>query len=206
MNLDGIILAGGLSRRLGRPKQLVKFRGVPLVRHVTDAALGSRLREVILVTGHDSERVREAVAACSSPRLRIIVNTEYAEGQAASIRYGVRAVSEHSEGAMFLSCDQPLINAAYLNALIEAFERRRPLVCYPVFEGRRSNPTIFASSLFPDLLTLSGDVGGRVLIERYRHRALEHPVSDARRFTDVDDEEDLKALEQLEPLDDSRES
>ncbi|MBI4468495.1 MAG: nucleotidyltransferase family protein [Acidobacteria bacterium] len=194
--IDGVILAGGLSKRFGRPKQLASFRGKPLVRHVAEAALGSKLRGIVLVTGHESESVKQSLAGVAAgARLRFVYNPEYQEGQAASIRHGIRALPEDCDAGMFLSCDQPLISSEYLNLLIAAFLERRPLICYPVFEGRRSNPTIFAASLFRELERLTGDVGGRVLIERYRSRAFEMTVSDPRRLADVDDEDDLRTLE-----------
>ncbi len=196
MKIDGIILAAGLSKRYGRPKQLVAFRGVPMVRHVLEVALNSDLRRIIIVAGHESDRVRAVLAdLLHSPRLKWVLNPEYMEGQSTSIRRGIAALEEDAEAAMFLSCDQPLINPEYLNGLLDAFSATRPLICYPVFQGRRSNPSIFAAALFPELGKLTGDVGGRLLIERYRSRVLEHRVADARRFADVDTEEDLRALE-----------
>jgi len=196
MTIDGILLAAGLSRRFGRPKQLVEWRGKPRVRHMAETALASRLRHVVVVLGHAALEVRRAlVPLLPNPRLRIVFNAEYEEGQASSIRRGLRALEPGADAAMFLTCDQPLLTPALLDALIEAFVRHRPLICYPVHEGMRGSPVIFAAELFPELQALSGDVGGRVLIEKYRARVHEQKIPSAEPLADVDTPDDLRALE-----------
>lgn len=196
MNIDGVLLAAGLSKRFGRPKQLAHFRGKPLVNAVAGAALGSKLRRIVVVTGYEGERVRLALSELpGAERLQMVANPEYPEGQSTSIRRGLDALASDADAAMFLSCDQPLVTPEYLDALIDAFAASRPLICYPVCGQVRSNPAIFSAQLFADLKKLAGDIGGRVLIERYRSRILEHRVQDPRVFADVDREEDLDLLE-----------
>lgn len=195
MNIDGIILAAGLSKRFGRPKQLIEWRGRPLIQHVVEIALASRLRHVIVVIGYVADQVRAALSPVAQhPHLNVVYNPDYEEGRASSIRRGLRALPQDAQAAMFLACDQPLITTELLNALIDTFVQHRPLICYPVFGSIRSNPTIFAAELFPELMMLTGDVGGSALIEKYRSRVCEHLVSASRPLTDVDREEDLQAL------------
>lgn len=195
MRIDGIILAAGLSKRFGRPKQLAEWRGRPLILQAAETALASRLRRVIVVTGHVANQVRAALRPLAQyPNLHLVYTPEYEEGRASSIRCGVKALPEDSPAAMFLACDQPLITAELINALIDAFIQHRPLICHPVFGSIPSNPSIFAAELFPELMELSGDVGGRALIEKYRSRVHEHNISSPRVVTDVDREEDLESL------------
>jgi molybdenum cofactor cytidylyltransferase len=195
MNIDGIILAAGLSTRFGRPKQLVQWRGRPLILHVADTALASRLRNVIVVIGHVAEPVRAALSPVAGhPNLQVVYNSEYEEGRASSIRRGLRALPQDSQAAMFLACDQPLITAELINALMDTFVQHRSLICYPVSGQMRSNPTLFAAELFPELMRLTGDVGGTALIEKYKSRVREHRVPSLRPLTDVDREEDLESL------------
>jgi len=196
MVIDGILLAAGLSRRFGRPKQLVPWRGKPLVVHMAETALASRLRHVVVVLGHAAHDVRRALLPLlRDPRLRVVFNADYEEGQASSIRRGLRALEPGAEAAMFLTCDQPLLTAPLLDALIEAFAAHRPLICYPVHGGVRGSPVIFAAELFPELMALSGDVGGRVLIEKYRARVHEQAIPSAKPLADVDTPADLSVLE-----------
>ncbi len=199
MNIDGIILAAGLSKRFGRPKQLLSWQGQPLIGYVAGVALSSILKRIVVVTGHVADQVREALLPYSgSRRLKIVLNAEFEEGQSTSIRRGIAALDPDADAAMFISCDQPLITPDYLNGLIKAFVEKRPLICYPVYKSERSNPCIFSSQLFTELKQLSGDIGGRVLIERYRSRVLEHAVPTARAVADIDRQQDVERIRQEE--------
>lgn len=194
--IDGIILAAGESKRFGQPKQLLSWRGKPLIRHIVEVALGSQLRTIVVVIGYAARDVRQALHPLEeNSRLRIVLNPEYEEGQASSIRWGVRALEPDAEAVMFLTCDQPLLTSSLLDALLESFTRHRPLICYPIHARQRGSPTIFSAVLLPELLQLTGDVGGRVLIEKYRARVHEHRVNSARPLRDIDTPDDLADLE-----------
>lgn len=196
MAIDGIILAAGLSKRFGQPKQLITWRGQPLILHVVEAALASQLRHVVVVIGHAAAEVRHALGpVAANPKLRVVFNPDYEEGQASSIRRGLGALSRDTQAVMFFVCDQPLLTTPLIDALIESFAAHGPLICYPVHELMRGSPTIFAAELFPELMRLTGDVGGRVLIEKYRARVHEHKIASARPLADVDTVEDFASLE-----------
>ncbi len=195
MNIDGIILAAGLSKRFGRPKQLVEWRGRPLILHAAETALVSRLRTVTVVIGHIADQVRAALdPVAQDPKLKVVLNPDYEEGQASSLRRGLSALPEDAHAAMFLACDQPLLTTELIDALIDTFTHHRPLICYPVSGSTRSNPTIFAAELFPELMELTGDVGGHVIIKKYKSRVREHRVPSLRPLADIDREEDLDSL------------
>lgn len=174
-NVDGIVLVMTESRRSGQPKCLAEWRGRPLIAHVVETAVASRLRRVIVVLGPQADRVRAALQPIRAhSKVKLVYNPEYDEGRASFIRRGVNALPEDAGAAVFLSGDQPLVNAHLIDALIEAFERHRALICYPVFGVIRGNPSIFAASLFPELRKLSGDAGSATLIEKYKSRVHEH--------------------------------
>jgi molybdenum cofactor cytidylyltransferase len=195
MHVDGIILAAGLSKRFGRPKQLANWRGTPLVLHIAETALASQLRSVVVVIGHAAAEVRQTLEpVADNAKVKIVLNPDYHEGQASSIRRGLSALPTDAQAAMFFTCDQPLLTPLLIDALLESFAAHRPLVCYPVHELMRGSPTIFAAELFPELMRLTGDVGGRVLIEKYRARVHEHPLASAKPLADIDTEEDLTDL------------
>ncbi|MFQ5915934.1 MAG: NTP transferase domain-containing protein, partial [Nitrospinota bacterium] len=101
-----VLLAAGLSRRTGRNKLLLPLGGKPVVRRVAEAACAAGAREVIAVTGHEGDLVADALAGLP---LRRAHNPEYREGQASSLRAGLREVDRGSRGVMFVLGDQPLI-------------------------------------------------------------------------------------------------
>jgi molybdenum cofactor cytidylyltransferase len=112
------------------PKLLLPFRGRPLIAHVVDAALASRLAEVVVVLGPEPERFREAIAAAGvggDARVRTVVNARFAEGRSGSIRTGLEALDGAAPGALFLLGDQPLMTAALIDAVIARAEREDAL-------------------------------------------------------------------------------
>ncbi|MGQ9718044.1 MAG: HAD-IIA family hydrolase [Anaerolineae bacterium] len=175
MNVAGVILAAGGSTRFGRPKQLLNWNGIPLVAHVANVALEAELSPVVVVLGHAAEEVQAALAGRP---VRIATNWRWEEGLSTSVQTGLSALPPHTDAAIFLPCDQPLITPALLRRLIARFqETGAPIVC-PVYQGRHASPTLFARPLFPELARVTGDQGGRALI-------LRHP--DAVETVDVDD-------------------
>ena len=174
--ISGILLAAGRSQRMGQPKLLLPWGSVPLVRHVAEIALRSKLGELIVVTGHRAEHVQ---AALDGLVLTIVHNAAFLDGQSTSVRAGVDAVVAETEAIVILLADQPLLQPSTIDAVIDVYRVERPLVVAPRYNGQRGNPVLFDRSLFPSLHALTGDQGARSVL-------LEH--IDQIRFVDVADE------------------
>lgn len=203
-NTAGIILAGGSSSRLGQPKQLINYHGVPLIRHVVSTAISAGLEPVILVTGAINEAIQIAIADDAS-KVLVVHNPAWQEGQASSIRAGVdRLVNlqdmndpftdrPHLPGsAVFLLADQPMVSVAVIRALIEAHSQTLVPVIAPMVEGRRGNPVLMDRSIFSELMTLTGDVGGRAIFSKYPPQYI--PWFDESILKDIDTPADLEAF------------
>lgn len=180
-----VVLAAGLSTRFGgATKQLADLDGRPLVSHVVATALASDVGEVVVVVGHDGDRV--AAAAGDDPRVRAIVNPDPAAGMATSLRAGVAALAPTVERLVILLGDQPGIDPALVDRVLAA------VVDHPAarvrYRDHPGHPVAFARSAFPALAALTGDVGARDLLERLDT----HEVDvDAPSPADVDTPEDL---------------
>ena len=188
-----IILAAGRSTRMGGPnKLLLPLGGKPVVAHAVEAALASRARPVVVVTGHQADAVTEALAGYD---VRAIDNPDYATGLASSLKAGVRAVSDDADGALILLGDMPAITPGLLDRLIEAFlERPDATAALPVREGQRGNPVLLGRALFPKVLQLEGDEGARRIIGR--EGVVEVPVEDDGVTADVDTPEAFAGVAQ----------
>ncbi len=185
----GVVLAAGGSERYGESKQLLPWRGEPLVHHVTKTALAAGLDPVILVTGAEGSEVEKAVADLS---VQPIHNPAWESGQSTSVRAGVKALPPRVGGAVFLLADQPQIPAALVRALREIHaETHAPIIATRV-EGQRANPVLFDRDLFPQLTKLEGDVGGRALFDSYTPIYI--PWDDAGIKLDVDTPADYRRL------------
>jgi molybdenum cofactor cytidylyltransferase len=188
--VSAVVLAAGGSRRLGRLKQLLPWGGQTMIEHVVDTALASAVDEVVVVLGCQAEVVQRVLAG---RLVRGVVNAAWEEGLATSLRAGLAAVSPQAGAALFVLGDQPRLTSHTINHLLAHYRATRCSIVVPVHRSRRGNPVLFARSLFPELLALQGDVGGRVLLDKQRADIAEVDVGSEEIFVDVDTLEDYKA-------------
>ncbi len=185
-----VILAAGAGRRFGGLKQLALWRGQPLLGHVIEAVLASQVREVVVVVGYEADRVSAFVRA-RWPKLRIVVNPNWPQGQSTSMQAGLQALSPESAAALFVLADQPRLSAGVINALIQRRRETLAPIIVPTYGGQRGNPVLFDRALFPELMAVTGDVGGRGLIQTYADQVAWLPLSAGAAPGDVDRLEDL---------------
>ncbi len=190
----GIILAAGASTRFGSPKQLLDWKGKPFVRQVAETALQAGLWPVVVVTGSHAAEIESALIGLP---VNVVYNAEYQQGQSTSIRAGVNALPHNTGASVFLLADQPQIPVDVIRALIESHSHGMQAILAPlVLEERRANPVLMDRVTFPDLLKLTGDVGGRAIFDKHRVEYL--PWHDDILLFDVDKPEDYQRLKNME--------
>jgi molybdenum cofactor cytidylyltransferase len=189
-----IILAAGTSRRMGEAgnKLLLPLHNRPVLSHVLQAVHGSQARPIILVLGYQAREVQ----ACLEPELReqpaeIVVNTDYAQGQSTSLKSGLRTLLRMQTdpsltAAIFVLGDQPLVSSALIDQLIMLREHTGQRIALPRYRGQRGNPVVFSLQLAPCLLQISGDEGGRSLIQQYAQATATLDVDEEGANLDVD--------------------
>jgi molybdenum cofactor cytidylyltransferase len=163
-----VILAAGQSSRfragggLDLTKLVAKLDGEPIVRRVAEAALTTKARPVVVVTGYARDSVEAAVADLD---VRLTFNPKFASGLASSLKAGLAATPSDVAGALVLLGDMPWIEPRLVDALIDAFlARKDALAAIPSREGRRGNPVLLGRGLFEAAMRLTGDEGARRLI------------------------------------------
>ncbi|MFC1814736.1 NTP transferase domain-containing protein [Thermodesulfobacteriota bacterium] len=191
----GVIMAAGLSTRMGRPKQLLNLKGKPLIEWVLDACLNSRLAKTVLVLGHDYHSIAAALSEkLDNSQILTTINKRYHQGQSQSLRTGLSEVMDEFPSVMFLLGDQPLVDAKMIDLLLTRFWKSGKEICVPVHQGRRGNPSIFSRNFFAQLMRIQGDIGAREIIRANPDRLLSVDVDDPLSFFDIDTEEDLNTL------------
>ncbi len=190
--IGALVLAAGRSTRMGGPNKLVaEIAGTPLARIAAEAALASQARPVVVVTGHEREKVEAALAGLP---VQCVHNTDFDEGLSTSLRAGLKALPDSVVGAVVCLGDMPLVDAGLIDRLIAAFDPERgALVVVPTVDGVRANPVLWSRRFFPDLMALAGDVGARHLIAAYAEAVVEVPAA-AGAAADVDTPEALRAV------------
>ncbi|MDY6872630.1 MAG: selenium cofactor biosynthesis protein YqeC [Chloroflexota bacterium] len=189
MPITGVILAAGGSRRLGRPKQLLTWRGRPFIRQVCLNALAGGLTPLIVVTGAESGGIRAAVEDLP---VEFVHNPDWEAGQSTSLHSGLGAVPDEARGAMFLLSDQPQAGPVLISDLVARFYEQGAPITAPQVGGRRGNPVLFARETFGALSQVRGDSGGRAVFSQFDVDWL--PWVDERVTLDVDDEGDYERM------------
>ncbi|MBM3566970.1 MAG: nucleotidyltransferase family protein [Alphaproteobacteria bacterium] len=164
-----------------------------MIARTVGAITASRAAPVVVVTGHEAEKVEAALAGLGAAVVR---NPDFARGLSSSLRAGLKALDgKNVSGALVCLGDMPNVTAATLDALIAVFESGGEKdICAPVAEGRRGNPVLWPADLFGEMTMLSGDQGAKDLIARHQARLKTIPAPAAEIFTDVDTPEALAAL------------
>jgi molybdenum cofactor cytidylyltransferase len=180
-----LVLAAGRSTRMGGPnKLLAEIGGRSLVRIAVDHALASRARPVVVVTGHQRDKVEAALAGLD---IKLVHNPNFAEGLSTSVKAGLAALPDEADGAIVCLGDMPQVTAGLIDKLTAAFDPERgALVVVPVIDGKRGNPVVWARRFFPELMAIDGDIGARQVISRYPEAVTEVALTDTAALVDVD--------------------
>ena len=188
--IAGIVLAAGLSRRMGQAKLLMALDGKAVVRLSVESVLAAGVAPLLVVAGTESARIAEALAGLP---VSIVVNPSPEAGQSSSIRMAVAALTTGAEPVLIALGDQPFVPPAVIPALRAGLEGTGKAIAAPRYRGERGNPVLFDRRVVPELLALSGDRGARPVIDRDHSRvALVDFDIDMPR--DLDTPEDYDAL------------
>jgi len=186
----GIVLAAGASKRFGRNKLLLSWEGESLARRAARVALEAGLDPVVVVLGHEAERVSTELAGLA---VRTVVNAVHAKGMNTSLAAGVAALPEDAAAAVVLLADMPRVSAEMVARLVRSFrETGAPLVASD-YAGVHAPPTLYARALFPELGGPEGDGGGRRVVRRHE-RELGRVEFPAEALADVDREDDWERM------------
>jgi molybdenum cofactor cytidylyltransferase len=191
--IAGVVLAGGQSRRMGVVnKLLVKVDGKAMVRHAVDTVRDAGVEPIIVVTGHEAERVREVLA---DAEVIFVHNDAYAEGLSTSLRTGIAAVPDTCDGAVVALGDMPRLQADHVERLIDAFAPAADrAICVPTWQGKRGNPVLWARRFFAEMIDVDGDVGAKHLIGEHADLVHEVDMPDSGVLIDVDSPDVLADL------------
>src|ERR1700742_122737 len=158
--VSAIVLAAGMSKRMGTAKQLLRLDGETILERTLRNVRASAVNEIVLVLGHAAESVEKEISA---ERVRIVRNRDYQQGMGTSLRTGLAAVDPQASAALIVLADQPFVQPATINQLIAFHQESKPQIVIPTFNGFRGNPVLLDRSVFTELQSLTGDVGCRAI-------------------------------------------
>jgi molybdenum cofactor cytidylyltransferase len=190
--VSAVVLAAGMSRRMGSPKQLLRIGGETILERTLRNVRASNVSEIVLVLGHAAESVEKTIATGD---LKIVRNPDYQQGMGTSLRAGVAAADAAAHAALIVLADQPWVVSETLNRLIASHQESKQQIIIPMYRGFRGNPVLLDRSVFPEVQALEGDVGCRAIFGDHTENILKLEVDDPGILLDIDSRDDLDKLD-----------
>ncbi len=195
--ISAILLAAGESKRMGRPKQMLTWQGKTLLQHVLENLIRSNIDEIILVLGHEAEAIQKSRGGFQTrpyAGIKIVINPDYPQGMASSLRQGLLAMDPGSEAFLVVLADQPGIGPEIINQIIDAFQRADPRrgIARPVYRGLRGHPVLISVRYLQEALQLQGDVGARQILMNHPEDILEIEADQEGILKDIDTHEEYQ--------------
>ena len=190
--ISAVVLAAGMSRRMGTPKQLLRIGGETILERTLKNVRASTVAEIVLVLGCAAESVEKEI---STERVKIVHNQDYQQGMGTSLRAGLAAMDAGASAALVVLADQPFVRPDTLNRLIACHQESKPQIIIPMYRGFRGNPVLLDRSVFPELQGLSGDVGCRAIFGSHTENICKFTVDDVGILLDIDSLEEFQKLE-----------
>jgi molybdenum cofactor cytidylyltransferase len=187
--ISAVVLAAGVSQRMGQPKPLFKLGRKTILQHVLANLRASRVDEIVVVLGHRAQAVAPSLKGTGC---KIVVNPDYARGMSSSIRRGLSAVHPRAQAVLIALGDQPYIPAQVIDRFLSAYSRGDYQIVVPTYGGQRGHPVIIGRRYWPELRALKGDVGGRDILLGHAGDVLEVEVSVPGVLADIDRPGDVR--------------
>ena len=197
MDADGgiviaaVVLAAGLSSRMGRNKLLIPMADErTMIAHAVDAAIDGGLGPVVVVTGHQAEKIETALEGRA---VRFVRNDRFADGMAGSVKTGIAALPSEVNAAMIFLGDMPGVTADHVRRLAIAFNPGDGGIRIPTREGKRGHPVLFDRRFFAEIAAMPEDVGLRAVVAAHPDAIRTVPMDDDAVLADLDTEAALAA-------------
>lgn len=190
--IAAVVLASGLSKRLGKNKLLMPLGNQSVVEHVIDSVKSSKIENIYLIYGKNEVEFKKIA---HHKNIKLIHNEKYYYGQSMSVKCALNSIGNDFQGIMFFLGDQPFISPKTINLIIEHYNKNPRGIIVPTYHGKRGNPVIFSREFFTEMKSIQGDKGARDVIDKNYDKVIFVPISDSFENFDIDTKKDYqKAL------------
>jgi len=172
-----VLLSAGNNQRFGSPKALAIFNERPLIAHIQDTLIRSKVAEIIIVLGASCDEIQRHVL--KHPKIKAVFNQDYSLGQTSSFKSGVKKISSLSSGIILLPVDCPFLKSETIDLLIGSFLFHRPQILIPTYSNLKGHPPIFNTNLKTELLALENSVGVNCIAQKISTGVMLLPVNDS---------------------------
>lgn len=187
--INAIIMASGYSKRMGKDKLLMPFRGKLLVEYIMEKVISCNFYSSVVVS--KDERI---LSLATTKGLEAVENKNAHKGQSESIKLGINS-TPIADGYMFFTADQPLISIDTIKLLISTFDKYNSCnIVIPRVKSKRGNPVIFPKKFVNELMSLEDDNGGKNVINNHIENAIFVDITNEYELADIDTYEDYKRI------------
>ena len=189
--ISAIVLAAGESKRMGQTKQLLDWEGRTILQRVLENLSRSQVDEVILVLGHEAERIQQTL---DTHKVKVVINRNYKEGMITSIQQGLINLNDKVEAFFIVLADQPAVGPEVFDRLIGEFRQASPQksIILPAFRGQRGHPALFSAKYKKEALRITGDVGFRQVLQEHPEEILTVEMDTDSILQDIDTPDDYR--------------
>ena len=190
----GLLLAAGSSKRMGNKNKLLsEINGTKMIVHVAEQIKKSKINQIIVVTGYEAAQIQSSLKHLIT---NFVHNPKHNSGLSTSVKIGLTSIPDDIDGVIIFLGDMPLIKSNHIDSIIEAFNPTEGRsICVPVCGRKRGNPVLWGKQYISEILSITGDVGAKHLLDEYSHQISEVNVDDDGVLFDVDTPEGLNILQ-----------
>lgn len=188
--IEGLVLAAGLSSRMGTNKMLIKVNGSAIIEKTIVTLMGSPLSNITIILGNDSNEVKKVLEHYP---VSFIYNPDYRQGMSTSIICGIKWAAEQSDidAVLVILGDMPFVKTDTIGFLIDEYKKKSSAIIVPCYKGRNGHPVLFSREMFRYILAIKGDNGAREVINTFKNQVLFIDVDDPGIIIDLDTKQDI---------------
>jgi molybdenum cofactor cytidylyltransferase len=194
--INAIILAAGQSKRMGKPKPLLRFGDKTFLEQIISVLKLSDVDRITVVLGAEAETIKSSVDLSET---NIVINKDYLKGQLSSLIAAIEDTPEETEAVLLCLADAPFVSKEVVNKIVSKFKETNNPIIVPIFNGERGHPTLFSKSLFNELLNAPQDQGARYVLYSNEEKVLEVEISESGFLISIDTPDEYKSRFGAEP-------
>jgi len=187
--INAIILAAGQSKRMGKPKPLLKFNDKTFLEQIISVLKVSDVDRITVVLGAEAETVKKMVDLSG---IDVVINKNYQKGQLSSLLAAIKHIPKETDAILVCLVDHPFITEQIVNKITSSFKETSSPIIVPMFKGERGHPTLFSSSLFKELASAPQEQGARYILYSNEEKVLELEICERAVTAGIDTPDDYK--------------
>ncbi|MHC4843262.1 MAG: nucleotidyltransferase family protein [Planctomycetota bacterium] len=194
--INAVVLAAGQSKRMGKPKPLLKFNQLTFLGHIISVLKLSEVDEITVVLGAAAEEIKQTV---DLSEVTVVINKDYLKGQLSSLISALEQIPEQTEAIILCLVDHPFHTEELVNEIIHIFRETQSSVIIPVYNEERGHPTLFSKALFNELINAPLDQGARYVVYSNEDKILELKTTEKGTRIGIDTPQQYKSYFKREP-------